>query len=97
MWVSPVLGFTIVIGVLTPSVLLTWVSLEVSLLLFLTLLRARHSTLTKKEDVLYYFINQALGRTIILFSWVTLIKNYVSFGVIELALILKIGLFPFHS
>lgn len=93
----PLLRLTITVGVLTPSVLLTWISLEVSLLLFLSLLSMTHTSRSTKEDILYYFISQALGRTLILFSWVVFIKTNLSSWVINVALVLKIGLFPFHS
>lgn len=96
-WAYPLLGLTVLLGVLTPSILITWVRLELSLLLFLTLLSIGHNAWARKEDVLYYFINQALGSTLILFSWVISMKTPFSLWMMGLALLLKIGLFPFHS
>lgn len=95
MWILPMLIRVILIGLVTPSIFLTWVSLEISLFLFLALIKFLNNK-SSAEEVVYYFVVQALGRTLILFSWLSSLTWRATNIVFLLALILKLGIFPFH-
>jgi hypothetical protein len=96
MWVLPTLIIVILYGIITPSVFITWISLELSLLLFLNLIKSlNHKSPT--EELVYYFVIQALGRTLILFCWLSTLTSIAISTVFFLALLLKLGVFPFHG
>lgn len=69
--------------------------LEVALLIFLILIKK--SINQTHEELVYYFVVQALGRRMILLCWLLpgafLYTNYL----IILSLLVKIGVFPFQS
>jgi NADH:ubiquinone oxidoreductase subunit 2 (subunit N) len=94
-WPIVLLSRAVFLGCLTPSLLVTWIILELRLLLFLMILKK--STTKIHEELIYYFVVQALGRRMILLSWVLEgIFRYADY-LILIALILKMGLFPFQS
>lgn len=91
----PGLRFIILVGIITPSIFITWTILELSLFIFLNLIKTFKAK-SRTEETVYYFVVQALGRTLILFRWLLSLVSTLRQILIFLALLLKLGVFPFH-
>nr|YP_009742189.1 NADH dehydrogenase subunit 2 [Scolytus seulensis]QID77572.1 NADH dehydrogenase subunit 2 [Scolytus seulensis] len=73
-----------------------WVGLEVNLLSFIPLIKNKTSKLSS-ESMMKYFITQALGSMIVMFS---IISSYITPNMVTLmtlGLLLKLGAAPLHS
>jgi len=95
--------FGIFISISRSTWLYIWIGLEVNLLSFIPLIVCGSNDI-ESEGAIKYFLIQALGSCIILFSYFSFINfvNYYlyifNFGsyILIFGLILKIGIFPFH-
>nr|YP_009742202.1 NADH dehydrogenase subunit 2 [Scolytus schevyrewi]QID77580.1 NADH dehydrogenase subunit 2 [Scolytus schevyrewi] len=80
----------------SPSWFSAWIGLEVNLLSFIPLIKNKDNTLSS-ESMIKYFITQALGSMIVIFSIITMhISPNVSM-MLNMGLFLKLGAAPLHS
>nr|YP_009041218.1 NADH dehydrogenase subunit 2 [Gramastacus lacus]CDQ51981.1 NADH dehydrogenase subunit 2 [Gramastacus lacus] len=85
-----------ILSISSSSWLLAWIGLELNLMSFIPLISSK-TNLISSEAALKYFLIQALGSAIIVFSS-TMLTIYSSFSLlaISFALLLKMGACPFH-
>lgn len=94
----PILWLTVLLGTISYSSLFRWIALEISLIIFLILIRV--SIVYKwSEELIYYFRIQALGRVILLYVWISqwALNDFWAINLFYLRLTIKIGIMPFHS
>ena len=95
--------FGILISISSRSWLYIWMGLEVNLLSFIPLIVCGSNDI-ESEGAIKYFLIQALGSCIVLFSYFSFM-NFVNYNlymfdfgsyILIFGLILKMGIFPFH-
>nr|YP_009170142.1 NADH dehydrogenase subunit 2 [Panulirus cygnus]ALE28933.1 NADH dehydrogenase subunit 2 [Panulirus cygnus] len=74
---------------------MAWVGLELNLMSFIPLMTSKKSELSC-EAALKYFLIQAVGSALVIFSAPLLIGSQMFYSSILLALLLKVGAAPFH-
>nr|BDH80296.1 NADH dehydrogenase subunit 2 [Moina macrocopa] len=90
------LATSVFIVLSSPSLLFSWVGLELNTLAFIPLI-LNNSNKTSSESAIKYFLTQTLASIIFLISTMLPLDSYLSQILIIMSMMIKLGAAPFHS